>query len=159
MAHINMEGEQIFALNGVRQIVRGGGKVTHILKVEVARHVSAEIADRIQTAIYNHIANVAIKTIVNGLPVTITWTPADAAYPAYYHLNSVMFSDVAIHHHTQALLRQLIDRLNPDFDNGFTNGTIGVALLVSQGLKRPVNIVSGGFILLGAKRKREEANT
>lgn len=154
-----MEGEQIFELNGVRQIIRDGGKVTHILKVEVARHVSAETANRIQTAIYTHIANVPIKTIVNGLPVTITWTPAEAAYPAYYHLNSVTFSDVAIHGHTKALLRQLIDRLDPDFDNGFSNGTIGVALLVSQGLKRKVNIPTGGFIFLGAKRKREEANT
>ena len=159
MPYINMEGEKILALNGVREIVRRGGKVTHILKVEVARHVSAEIADRLQTAIYTHIANVAIQTIVNGIKITITWTPADAAYPAYYHLNSVTFSDVAIHHHTKALLRQLIDRLDPDFDNGFTNGRLGVALLVSKPLGREVYIDSGGFILLGAKRKREEANT
>jgi hypothetical protein len=48
MALINMERDEIFALHGVRQIVRREGKVTHILKVEVARHVSAESeADRI----------------------------------------------------------------------------------------------------------------
>jgi hypothetical protein len=159
MAHINMEGEQIFALNGVRQIVRGGGKVTHILKVEVARHVSAETADRLQTAIYNHIANVAITIIAKGKPVFVTWTPAEAAYPNYYHCYSALFNDGGVLHHTQALLRQLIDRLDPDFDNGFSNGTLGFALLVSKPFGREVYIDSGGFILLGAKRKREEANT
>eukprot|EP01033_Poteriospumella_lacustris_P014894 gene14894-10649_t len=158
MTHINMERDEIFALHGVRQIVRGGGKVTHILKVKVSRHVSAEIADRIQTTIYNHIANVAIKIIVNDKPITVTWRPAEAAYPTYYHCNSVCFNDVGVHQHTKVLLRQLVDRLDADFDYGFSNGTLGFALLVSKLLGRKVNLMYNDIRLL-PRAKRDEAKS
>lgn len=62
------------------------------------------------------------------------------------------FNDVGVHD------RQLVDRLDPDFDNGFSNGTLGFALLVSKPLSRQVNLMYSDIRLL-PRTKRERVNT
>ncbi len=115
--------------------------MTHILNVKVSNQPTVEIGDRIREAIYKAIANHVIKLNVNGHSIPITWRTTARTTSAYYHCDAGMFNDIAVKEHTKVLLRRVVNDLDAQFNNIFSNGTTGVAFLVSKPLVRQVVLV------------------
>lgn len=139
MAQINMNGKQSFLLNDIKQHIRNGGNVSHILNVKVSNQRSAEEGNRIREQIFRTVCRNPITKIINGVHVTITWRSSATNTSAYYHTDvGGMFGDTAVKLHSQALLRDLLQELDPQFNNVFANGTTGVAFLVTKPLVREV---------------------
>ena len=73
MAQITMNGRQSFLLNDIKNHIRQGGNVTHILNVEVSCQRTNEIGSRIRQEIFRRIKGIPITKIVNGVNITLTW--------------------------------------------------------------------------------------
>lgn len=85
MAQIDMNGQQSFLLNDIKNHIRQGGNVTHILNVKVSNQRSPEEGNRIHQKIFQQIANTAQTKNVMGLNFAITWRTSATATSAYYH--------------------------------------------------------------------------
>ena len=140
VAAINMSGRQSFLLNDIKQELRNGGNVTHILNVKVSRQRRPEEGTSIRQEIFKRIANVNLAKNVNGIPVSIKWRTTASSTSAYYHADVPLFTDIVVKRHTEQLLHDILTNLNPRFDNVFANGTTGLAFLVSKPLTREVAI-------------------
>ncbi len=137
-----MDGKQSFLLNDIKQHVRNGGNVTHILNVKVSRQTSAEEATRIRQMIFRAINNIPITKAIGPMNVTITWRTSASQTTSYYHCDvGGWLSDVAVKEHTKLLLRDLLKALDGQFNNIFTNRVTGVAFLVTKPLSRQVVLV------------------
>ena len=64
MASINMDGCQDFILNEIKNEIRQGRDVTHVLNVKTSRTGQEGPGDRIRKAIFEHMANRHITKIV-----------------------------------------------------------------------------------------------
>jgi hypothetical protein len=139
MASINMNGQQSFLLNDIKQHIATGGNVTHILNVKVSRQPSYEIGTQIKQDIFRHIRGNAITKMVNGVAVAITWRSNARACSAYYHADvGGMFGDFAVKEHTKILLRDMLHTLDDKFVGIFEATTTGLAFLVTCPLVREV---------------------
>ncbi len=136
-----MDEQLSFLRNDFKQIVQQGGNVTHILYVKLSGQPSAEVGNNIRTAIFNLIANVHIKNIVNGQAISLTWRTTATASLAYYHCDAVLFNDFGVKEHTRILLRDVRNGLDAQFNNIFSNGTTGLAFVVFKPLAREVVLV------------------
>eukprot|EP01031_Cornospumella_fuschlensis_P028259 gene28259-34125_t len=134
--------EQSFLLNDIKNCVRNGGNVTHILKVKVSRQPSEEIRNLIRQEIFSSLRDFPITKVVKGVNIAITWRTSAPTAPTYYHADvGGMYGDVAVQEHTKALLKDLLNALDDRFSNIFSNGTTGVAFLVTKPLSKKVVIV------------------
>lgn len=161
MTQINMDGRLSFLLKDIKQVVRQGGNVTHILNIKVSRQPSAEVGKHIKTAIFNFIANIPIQKIVNGHAISFTWRTSATTTSAYYHCDAGCYNDIAVKEHTKILLRDLLKDLDAQFNNIFVNGTTGVAFLVSKPLVREVVLVDDDIpplaAAIGGEKEQDEA--
>jgi hypothetical protein len=134
-----MNGRQSFLLNDIKNHIRQGGNVTHILYVKIANQPDNTIGNAIRLAIFRRICGIPITRRVNGMNVTITWRSAAVQTSAYYHADvQGMLGDTAVKLHSMSLLRNILTVIDAQFENIFTNGTTGVSFLVTKPLVREV---------------------
>lgn len=134
-----MDGRQSILFKDIKKHIRNGGNVTHILNVDVSRQRSAEEGTLIRQMIFRNINNKPIVKEVGPINVSITWRTSSLQTSAYYHCDvGGLLGDVAVKEHTKLLLRDLLTSLDGQFNNIFTNGVTGVALLVTKPLVREV---------------------
>ena len=142
MAAINMNGQQSFLLNDIKQHIRLGGNVSHILNVKVSREPSNEVVSRIRQHIFGIIQGNPITKLIHGMNVTITWRSTVTTSSDYYHADvGGMLGDVAVKRHTEMLLHDILLDLNSNFDDIFANGNTGLAFLISRPLVREIALV------------------
>ena len=106
-----MNGRQSFLLNDIKQVIRNGGNVTHILNVKVSNQPESNIGNRIRRRIFNLINGHPITKQLDGIPVTITWRSNANSSSAYYHADVSFFTDLVVKRHTKALLSDLLGML------------------------------------------------
>ncbi|KAJ3400718.1 hypothetical protein HDV05_000948, partial [Chytridiales sp. JEL 0842] len=138
--NIDMDGRQSFLLNDIKNVLRNGGNVTHILNVELSRQMDKQTGDSIRNAIFQRIRNNPIQKVVHGVHVTITWRTSASSSSAYYHADVPYFTDLIVKRHTEQLLQDLLEELNGQFNNIFMDGMTGLAFLISKPLTREVVI-------------------
>ena len=83
-----MNGRQSFLLNDIKQVIRGGGIVSHILKVKVSNERTPEEGDRIRAALFHALNNVTYILDVGGAIVSITWRTSATTTSAYFHAHA-----------------------------------------------------------------------
>jgi hypothetical protein len=157
MAQINMNGRPSL-LNDVYELVRNGGHVTHILNVKISRPPTAEIGNRIRTAIFRAISNVPVHKYVSGYSVPITWRTSANSTSAYYHCDAGIFNDSAVKLHTKSMLRDLLSELDAEFNNIFSQGITGVSFLVTKPLTRQVALVDDDVHFVGPDKTIKNTN-
>lgn len=135
-------------LNDIKEQVRNGGNVTHILNVKISRQPTAEIGNRIRTAIFRAISNVPVHKNVSGYSMAVTWRTSATTTSAYYHCDAGIFNDSAVKLHTKLMLRDLLNGLDAEFNGIFSQGLTGVAFLVTKPLAREVVLVDDGDVPL-----------
>jgi hypothetical protein len=138
MAQINMDGRQSFLLNDIKNHIRLGGNVTHILNVKVSRQGTSETGTRIRQEIFRRIKGIPITKIINGVNVAITWNTSALSSSAYYHADIAMFTEIVVKRHTQLLLNDILQQIDAQFNHVFTNGATGLAFMVTRPLIREV---------------------
>ncbi len=74
--------------------------------------------------------------MVRGVLMTITWRTITSTTSYYADID--MFNDLAVKRHTEILLVNILNDLDADFDRIFSNGTTGIAFLVTKPLTRKV---------------------
>ena len=67
-----------------------------------------------------------------------------------------MFGDVAVKLHTKLLLNDILQQIDAQFNNIFTNGTTGLAFMVSRPLMREVVLVDESDDDLGDENELDE---
>jgi hypothetical protein len=125
-----MNGSQSFLLNEIKQEIRAGRNVSHILNVKISNEVDNALGTRIRVAIFNRIANQAIAKDVEGEQVIIKWKTSARTTSAYYYCDSP-FTNRTVIKHAKTLLRDILNETDDDFGNNFTNQITGLAFLVS----------------------------
>lgn len=135
-----MTGQQSFLLNDIKNHLRHGGNVTHILNVKVSRQPDNETRIAIRQSIFERIANRPICLNVNGIPVTVKWNTSAKCSSAYYYADVPMFTDIVVKAHSKILLRNILNEIDEQFNQIFTEDTTGLALLVTRPLMREVAI-------------------
>ena len=137
-----MDGSYSSLLNDIRQHVKNGGNVTHILNVKISNQQSAEEGARIHQMIFRAINNISIAKMVGPMNVSITWRTSALQTSTYYHCDvGGLLGDVAVKEHTKLLLRDLLTSLDAQLNNIFTNGVTGVSFLVTKPLARAAVLV------------------
>jgi len=131
MASINMDGRQSFVLNDIKNEIRQGRDVTHVLNVKVSRQGEEGTGNRIRTAVFARIANRAITKHVQGQQVTVTWRTSATRTSAYYYCDSA-FTNRYVVGHTKVLLKDILDAIDGTFNRVFTRGETGIAFLVTN---------------------------
>lgn len=101
-------GRQSFLLNDIKDYVRNGGNVTHILYVEVINASSSDVRNRIRQTIFNVIGNTPVQINVNGHAIAFTWRTRARSTSDYYHCDAGIYNDIAVKEHTKILLRDLL---------------------------------------------------
>lgn len=123
----------------IKRHVRNGGNVSHILHVKVSNPRSAEEGNRIREQIFRAVCETPVTKIIDGVHVTITWRSCGGCASDYYHADvGGMFGDTAVKLHSQALHRDLLQELDSQFSDVFTDGTTGVAFCLTKPLVREV---------------------
>ncbi|KAI9102727.1 hypothetical protein DFS34DRAFT_407099 [Phlyctochytrium arcticum] len=125
VASINKGGRQSFLLNDIKNILRAGGNVTHILKVKVSRQRNSQEGNAIRAEIYQRIANIPVTKQIGGMAVSITWRTSATTTSAYYHADVPFFTDIVVKGHSEKLLPDILTTL-------ILVGTTGLAFLVSS---------------------------
>lgn len=120
-------------LDDIKDIIRSGGNVTHVLNVNVANEPDADTGNQIRSAVFRTINGVPKTIEVNGLPVVITWTANARRSLAYYYAD-VAFVDRYVKKHTESLVREIKSQLDGTFHNIFANGTTDLKFLVTKPL-------------------------
>lgn len=157
MAQINMNGKQSFLLNDIKNHIRGGGNVTHILNVKVSNQRSSEEGNRIRQKIYSRIANAPQTKTVMGLTFAITWRTSATTTSAYYHCDmGGLLGDVAVKAHSEALLSDILRAIDAEFGQVFSQGITGVAFLVTKPLVREVALIDGAVPSFACASPNEE---
>ena len=141
-----MDSDQSFLLNDIKQHVKDGGNVTHILNVQMSQRLNSEKATCAKQAIYRFIQGIAITYTINSMNVTITWRASTDQTSAYHADVGGMYGDVAVKRHTNMLLQTLIHQLDPLFEFCFTQGITGIktteiSLVVTRPLMRTVCLI------------------
>jgi hypothetical protein len=134
MQQINLDGSQSFHLNAIKEVLRSGEIVTHILNVKVSKQPTKKFGDRLRSKIFSAIANRAVLKVIDGADVTVTWRTSARKSSAYYHCDATIYNDDIISRHTERMLNELLNGLDAAFDHRFSNGTTGLAYLVSKPL-------------------------
>ncbi|KAJ3262287.1 hypothetical protein HK103_002701 [Boothiomyces macroporosus] len=136
--NINMNGKQPFLLNDIKNVLRQGGNVTHILNLKVSNQPDTATGDEIRKAIYRQIANRQLTHQVLGVAVTITWRTSAKQTSAYYHCDVAgLFGDRAVKLHTQVLLQHVLNAIDNQFNNIFSTNRTGLSFIVTKPLARP----------------------
>ena len=141
MAQINMNGQQSFLLNEIKNEIRNGRNVTHILNVKVSNQQDNDNGNRIRKEIFRRIRGIAITKTISTVPVSITWCSGAHSTSAYYYANIPLFTDVVVKKHTELLLRDILIAIDTQFNMVFTNGLTGLAFLVTKPLMRENAII------------------
>jgi hypothetical protein len=136
MAQINMNGKSSL-LNDIKKVVRGGGNVSHILNVKVSNERTPEEGNRIRAALFHALNNVTHTLDVGGAIISITWN-ISATTSAHFLAHARFYNDEAVWAHTNILLVSLLNGLDNQFGNTFSNGTTGVAFIVTKPLTKKV---------------------
>ena len=126
-----MNGRQSFVMNEIKDEIRQGRDVTHVLNVKISRQGEEGTGDRIRKAIFQRVANRAIPKRVEGQQVTITWKTSATKTSAYYYCDSP-FTNRYVIGHTKILLRDILNDIDATFNNVFTRHETGVAFLVTN---------------------------
>jgi hypothetical protein len=147
MARLNMSGWEPLILRDIKNEVRQGGNVTHILNLKVTRPRTPDEGDLINHRIYQLIANTPQFKDITGTQITITWRTSATRRSAYYHCNSGLFNDVAVHAHTQALVKDIIEVIDGEFEQVISRGISGVVFLVCKPLSRSVPLIDDDITL------------
>jgi hypothetical protein len=130
---INADGAQSFHLNTIKNELREGRNVSHILNVKLSNQQGIERGNAIRQAIYKKINSITITKVVNNRNVDITWKSSATQTSAYYYTDvEGFYGDVAVKTHTAILLSDLLNQLRPVF------GEISLAFLVTRPLVREV---------------------
>jgi hypothetical protein len=140
MAQINLDGQQSMLLKDIKNVLRNGGNVTHILNVKVSHQPDNERGTAIRQAIFQQIANKPVMKQVYGVPVMITWRTAARTSSAYYYANVPLFTDIVVRQHSEQLLRDVLATIDGQFDNILTNGATGLTFMVTKPLMREIAI-------------------
>jgi hypothetical protein len=130
MASINMDGCQSFILNDIKNEMRQGRNVTHVLNVKISRQGEAGTGNRIRSAIFGRMANRTITKIVHGQQVTVTWRTSAKRTSAYYFCESE-FNNINVVGHAKVLLKDIIEDIDATFQGIFTRGETGIAFIVT----------------------------
>jgi hypothetical protein len=137
-----MDGRQSFLLNDIKQHIRQGGNVSHILNVKVSRQPSSEVGTRIRQEIFRRINETPITIMLSNIPITITWRSSARKSSAYYHSDvGGIFGDVAVKGHTKLLLSRILAQIDGQFNHIFSNNQTGLVFMVSRPLVREVVIL------------------
>ena len=131
MASINMNGRQSFVLNDIKNEIRQGRDVTHVLNVKVSKQGEEGTGNRIRAAVFTRVANRAITKNVQGQQVTITWRTSATRTSAYYYCDSA-FTNRYVIGHTKILLRDILNDIDAVFNHVLTRGETGIAFLVTN---------------------------
>jgi hypothetical protein len=131
MASINMDGCQGFILNEIKNEIRQGRNVTHVLNVTISWQGEAGTANRIRSAIFERIANRPITKIVLGKKVTVTWRTSAKRNTPYYFCDNP-FINLYVVGHTELLLRDIVDAIDVTFNRMFTRGETGIGFVVTN---------------------------
>ena len=141
-----MDSDQSFLLNDIKQHVKNGGNVTHILNVRISQQLNSEIATLVKQAVFRLIQGIAITYPIHNMNVTITWRSSTDQTSAYHADVGGMYGDVAVKRHTNMLLQTLIHQLDPLFEVYFTEGITGIktteiSLIVTRPLMKTVCLI------------------
>jgi hypothetical protein len=128
-------------LNDIKDVLRNGGNVTHLLEVKVSRQYRSKEKTAIQREIFKVIANTPVTMIVDGVAVTIIWRTSASANTAYYHADVPFFTDIIVKRHTMQLLADSRLMLNPHFNNIIAADITSLAFVVSKPLSRTITLV------------------
>jgi hypothetical protein len=127
--------------NEIRKHVKNGGNITHILNVKILNQIDEIIENNIKQEIFRNLNGIPITKIINNINITITWHTNTNSIPSYYYADVLMFGDVAVQQHSKILLRDLLNIMDAQFDNIFSDGTVKVEFLVTKPLSRTVVLV------------------
>lgn len=78
--------ENSFILNDIKNIIRNGGNVTHILNIKISKQPTSEIGNEIRRRLFRSIRGIPIVKAVGGMNVTITWRSSANSSSAYLML-------------------------------------------------------------------------
>jgi hypothetical protein len=131
MASINMGGCQGFILNDIKNEIRQGRVVTHVLNVTISRWGEEGTGVRIVRAIFECIANTPITKLVLGKKVTVTWRTSAKRNADYYFCDNP-FTNLYVVGHTELLLRDIVDAIDATFNHVFTRGETGIGFVVTN---------------------------
>ena len=132
--------ENSFILNDIKNIIRNGGNVTHILNIKISKQPTSEIGNEIRRRLFRSIRGIPIVKAVGGMNVTITWRSSANSSSAYYHSDNAYITDLAVKEHTKMMLRDLLNTLDNTFNNIFSNGITGLSFIVTKPLTRTIVI-------------------
>lgn len=118
----------------IKDIIRNGGNVTHVLNVKVAGEADTDAGDQIRSAVFRAINGIPKTIDVNGLPVVITWTANARRSSARYYFADVAFVDRFVKRHTDLWAREIKSQLDTTFGNMYVNGTTDVEFIVTKPL-------------------------
>ena len=137
MANRNMNGNQSLLFKDMKEHIRSGGNVSHILHVDVPPpHLNSSTA-HIRQKIFNIINRKRIVKHVCGVDVFIKWRSAQSfssSSSAYYYHTDVngVFGDRAVKEHTKQLLHDILEELGLKADES------GIAFRVTRPLVRQI---------------------
>ncbi len=136
----NFSERQSFYLNDIKDHIRNGGNITHMLEIRILREPSIEIGTRILEEIHELMGNQPIEKIVNGfVNVTITWRNSGNRSSPYYHTDVAgMFGDIAVKLHTQLLLLDIMASIDKKFNQIFSTGKAGVQYSITKPLVQQI---------------------
>lgn len=142
MAQVRKFRRQCTFHEDVAELVRSGGNVTHILTVRILNPRTSEEAKRIRRRIYQSIANVPRYQNVKGLYFPITWRTSAQNTPEIYHCDlRGMIGDMAVREHSKALLSEVLNALDEEFDHIFSRKITVVSFWVTKPLAREVCLI------------------
>ncbi len=141
MANVNMDGDQSFLLNTIKQVIADGGRVSHILNAKISNQ--GDYGTRIRKALFRELKDRPITHDINGVNVTITWKTSAQESSAYYYTDVTMFTDPVVQRHTELTLVQILNAITPRFPN-LQDGSAGLAFLVTRPLMKDVNVLGAG---------------
>ena len=136
--NVRMRGSQPRWLIEIRNQLRAGLNISHVLKVKVSNEPdNREHANAIRRDIKSRIWNVENQQIVqhnNGnLPITIMWTMSDAGtMSAYYYAVNLPYIDEIVGKHTRQVLSVVCNAIrgqHPEYGQAW-----GIAYLVTKPL-------------------------
>lgn len=116
-------------MNDIKQELRSGGNVTHVLNILVSRQKSEDEEKTILQEIYKIIANKEILKDIDGFQVPITWRTSTKTSP-HYHANVQLFTDTVVKQHTKKLRQDIFTQLDPQL-------TTGLDIQVTKHLSKP----------------------
>lgn len=138
MAHSSAAKHKSSLSKDINDLVRGGGNVTHFLKVKVSNPRSSEEGKRIRRRIFQCIGNIPRYQSVKGSYFSITWRTSAIITAKIYHCDVRLFNDLAVKEHSRALLCEILSSLDAEFDHIFSRNITVISFFVTKPLSTDV---------------------